>query len=46
MKLIMTQVFTLCAGGVLLSPGGTGFQPVNPLGIIGPQAGTACATKA
>jgi len=40
MKLMVAQVFNLCAGGVLLSPGGTGFQPVNPLRIIGPQAGT------
>ena len=37
---MVAQVFNLCAGGVLLSPGGTGFQPVNPLRIIGSQAGT------
>ena len=35
MNLMVAQVFNLCAGGVLLSPGGTGFQPVNPLRIIG-----------
>jgi len=28
MKLMVAQVFNLCTGGVLLSPGGTGFQPV------------------
>ena len=39
-KLMVAQVFNLCTGGVLLSPGGTGFQPVNPLRIIGSQAGT------
>ena len=37
---MVAQVFNLCIGGVLLSPGGTGFQPVNPLRIIGSQAGT------
>ena len=36
----VAQVFNLCTGVVLLSPGGTGFQPVNPLRIIGSQAGT------
>ena len=34
-KLMVAQVFNLCIGGVLLSPGGPGFQPVNPLRIIG-----------
>jgi len=50
MNLMVAQVFNLCAaGGVPLSPGGTGFQPVNPLRIIGPaglneqvRAGIAC----
>ena len=40
MKLMVAQVFNLCAGGVILFPYGTGFQPVNPLRIIGSQAGT------
>ena len=31
MKLMVAQVFNLCAGGVLLSLSGTGFQPVNLL---------------
>ena len=46
MKLMVAQVFNLCTGGVLLSPGGTGFQPVNPLRIIGPQAGTPAPLRA
>jgi len=37
---MVAQASSLCAGGVLLSPGSTDFQPVNPLRIIGPQAGT------
>ena len=37
---MVAQVFNLCTGGVRLSPGGPGFQPVNPLRIIGSQAGT------
>jgi hypothetical protein len=32
---MVAQVFNLCTGGVLPSPCGTGFQPVNPLRIIG-----------
>jgi hypothetical protein len=32
---MVAQVFNLCASGVLLSTGGTGFQPVKPLKIIG-----------
>jgi hypothetical protein len=31
---MVAQVFNLCTGDVLLSPCGTGFQPVNPLRII------------
>ncbi len=42
---MVAQVFNLCAGGLLLPSGGTGFQPVNPLRIIGPQAGTPAPTK-
>jgi len=32
---MVAQVLNLCTGGVLLSLSGTGFQPVNPLRIIG-----------
>ena len=32
---MVAQVFNLCTGGVLLSLSGTGFQPVNPLRIVG-----------
>ena len=32
---MVAQVFNLCPGGVLLSPGGTGFQPVTRARIIG-----------
>jgi hypothetical protein len=46
MKLIVAQVFNLCPGGVLLSLSGTGFQPVNPLRIIGSQAGTPAPLRA
>ena len=35
MNLMAAQVFNLCPGGVLLSLGGTGFQPVNPRSING-----------
>ena len=45
MKLMVAQVFNLCTGGVLLSPGGTGFQPVNPLQDHRSAGGDACATK-
>jgi len=34
-KLMVAQVFNLCTGGVRLFPGDTGFQPVNPIRIIG-----------
>jgi hypothetical protein len=37
---MVAQVFNLCTGGVLLFPGGTGFQPGNPRRIIDSQAGT------
>jgi len=48
MKLMVAQVFNLCAGGVLLSHAvsGTGFQPVNPLRIIGSQAVTPAPLRA
>ena len=56
MKLMVAQVFNLCTGGVLLScmvgtahhflNHGTGFQPVNPLRISGPQAGTPAPLRA
>jgi hypothetical protein len=45
-EFLVAQVFNLCSGGGLLSPGGTGFQPVNPLRIIGPQAGTPAPLRA
>jgi hypothetical protein len=32
---MVAQVFNLCTGGVRLFPGDTGFQPVNPIRIIG-----------
>jgi len=43
---MVAQVFNLCTGGVLFSPGGTGFQPVNPLMVTGSQAGTPAPLRA
>jgi hypothetical protein len=38
--------YEIKSGGVLLSLSGTGFQPVNPMRISAPQAGTPAPLRA
>ena len=42
---MVAQVFNLCTGGVLLSPGGTGFPAGEPAEDHRFAGGDACATK-